>query len=74
MRHTTRMPDGRMGMSSCDIDFPAGQRYIVFAVAEPEGEMVARRCGSTALLESASKPSGYSVHPWKAAMIKKGRT
>jgi hypothetical protein len=55
MRHATREADGMIKMSSCDINFPAGQRYVVFAVAEPGGEMVAHHCSSTARLDSAGK-------------------
>ena len=73
MRHATRMPDGTIGMmSSCDVDFTPGQRYVVFAVAVTDGEMVARRCGSTDLLDSAGKTIRILGPPLESRDDRKG--
>jgi hypothetical protein len=72
MRHATRMADGMIKMSSCDYDFPAGQRYVVFALAEPGGEMVAHHCGSTAPLDSAGKTLKILGPPLESRDDRKG--
>jgi hypothetical protein len=57
LRHATRMADGMLEVSSCDIGFTVGKSYVVFAVAVAEsgGVMVADYCGSTVTLDAASK-------------------
>jgi hypothetical protein len=72
MRHATRTGQDEITYSSCDFVFTAGQRYVVFAVAEPGGVMVAHHCGSTARLDSAGKTLQILVPPLESRDDRKG--
>ena len=72
MRHVTVTATGEIAHNSCDVDFTAGQRYIVFAIAAPGGVMVAHHCGSTAPLDSASKTLQILGPPLESREDRKG--
>jgi hypothetical protein len=55
MRHATLTPDGLIDISTCDREFTAGKKYLVFGNAASGKMMKASRCGSTAALESAAE-------------------
>jgi hypothetical protein len=55
MRHATLTPDGLIEISTCDLEFTAGKKYLVFGTAASGKMMKASRCGPTTALESAAE-------------------
>jgi hypothetical protein len=71
IRYATKTAEG-FAISRCVFTFIVGDRYIVFAFAEPGGVMVAGSCGPTVPIDSASKTMQILGPPLESRDDRKG--